>query len=394
MGKPVRGVAVLGSTGSVGTQALDVLSGLSERFRVVALAAAQNLSLLRAQSDLFHPKLISCEPRAGDVAPDRFAIETGARLAPMTEIACDPAVDIVLIATSGVAGLPAALAALEAGKVVALANKEILVIAGSLLRKAAAKGGGEIRPVDSEHSAIWQCLWGEQGRPERLILTASGGALRDCSLSELQSVTPEQALRHPTWRMGPKITIDSATLLNKGLETIEARWLFDVPLPQIEVVLHRESIVHSLVELADGSVKAQLGYPDMRLPIQCALTYPERLPVDRASRLELARVGRLNFDEIDLSRFPCLGLAMEAGRLGGTYPAALVAADDVAVEGFLSGRLGFMDIPRLIDAVLARHDSVAEPTIEQVHAAGSAARAAAAGWSTSRGEQPPVHLTV
>jgi 1-deoxy-D-xylulose-5-phosphate reductoisomerase len=393
MGKPVKGVAVLGSTGSVGTQALDVLAGLSERFRIVGLAGAQNLSLLRRQAALFHPTLLWCQATTDGIPREEMVLETGARLAPMTEMAVDPSVDIVLIATSGVAGLPAALAALEAGKVVALANKEILVIAGALLRRAAAAGGGEIRPVDSEHSAIWQCLWGERGAPARLILTASGGALRDYTLDELRCVTPEQALRHPTWQMGPKITVDSATLLNKGLETIEARWLFDVPLPQIEVVLHRESIVHSLVELADGSVKAQLGYPDMRLPIQCALTYPDRLPMEQVSHLDLARVGSLSFDEVDLRRFPCLSLAMEAGRRGGTFPAALVAADEIAVEAFLSGCLGFMDIPRLVEDVLARHDSVAEPTLSQVHEAGSAARASAEAWV--RGQQTtPVDLPV
>jgi len=380
MGKPVKGVAVLGSTGSVGTQALDVLAGLSERFHVVALAAAQNLSLLRQQAALFHPQLLWCEPRDGDLSPERFARETATRLTPMHEIATAPEVDLLLIATSGIAGLPAALAALEAGKVVALANKEILVIAGALLRRAAQKGGGELRPVDSEHSAIWQCLWGENGAPRRLILTASGGALRDCSLDELGRVSPEQALRHPTWQMGPKITVDSATLLNKGLETIEASWLFDVPLQQVEVVLHRESIIHSLVELADGSVKAQLGYPDMRLPIQCALTYPDRLPMEHSSPLDLARVGRLSFEEVDDERFPCLGLAMEAGRRGGTFPAALVAADEIAVEQFLCGRLGLMDVPRLIEEVLAEHRSVAEPDVAQVLEAGDAARASAEAW--------------
>jgi len=389
MSKPVKGVAVLGSTGSVGTQALDVLAGLSERFQVVALAAAQNLSLLRQQAARFHPKLLWCEPRDGEMSPERFARETATHLTPMPEIAAAPEVDLLLIATSGIAGLPAALAALEAGKVVALANKEILVIAGGLLRHAAEKGGGQLRPVDSEHSAIWQCLWGEHGAPRRLILTASGGALRDCSLNELARVSPEQALRHPTWQMGPKITVDSATLLNKGLETIEARWLFDVPLQQVEVVLHRESIIHSLVELADGSVKAQLGYPDMRLPIQCALTYPDRLPMAHSSPLDLARVGRLSFEEIDNGRFPCLGLAMEAGRRGGTFPAALVAADEIAVDQFLCGHIGFMDVPRLIEDVLAEHHSVDNPSLADVHDAGRTARASAEAWVAGRASTPP-----
>lgn len=388
MDKPVRGVAVLGSTGSVGTQALDVLAGLRERFRVVALTAGRNLSLLQRQIDLFHPALFWCEPESDACALEQLTRESSARLTPLVSIAAHPDVDVLIVATAGTAGLPAALAALRAGKVVALANKEILVIAGALLTQAALAGGGELRPVDSEHSAIWQCLWGERGRPARLILTASGGALRDRTLEELQRAGPAEALRHPTWQMGRKITVDSATLLNKGLETIEARWLFDVPLEQIEVVQHRESIVHSLVEFADGSVKAQLGYPDMRLPIHCALTYPERLPLERSLRLNLAQVGRLSFESIDGERFPCLDLAMEAGKRGGTYPAALVAADEVAVESFLAGRLGFMDIARLIRAVLAEHRDVPEPSAEQIFEAGTLARAAALDWMAARSARP------
>lgn len=376
----MKGVAVLGSTGSVGTQALDVLDGLRERYRVVALAAGRNLALLERQTGAFHPALVCCEREQDRPALDQIAQTCGARLATLVEIADDPNVEILIVATAGEVGLAATLAALTAGKTVALANKEILVIAGALLTAAAAEGGGELRPVDSEHSAIWQCLWGERGEPRRLILTASGGAFRDHSLEDLARVGPEQALRHPTWQMGRKITVDSATLLNKGLETIEARWLFGVPLEQIEVVLHRQSIVHSLVEMADGSVKAQLGYPDMRLPIQCALSYPERLPYAAVPALNLIQVGSLTFEPVDTQRFPCLALAMEAGRKGGTFPAVLVAADEVAVEHFLQGNLAFMEIPELIREALAQHHSVAQPGLDAIVTAGTEARAWAEDW--------------
>ncbi len=349
MDQRVIGVAVLGSTGSIGTQTLDVMRALGRRLRVVALAAGRNTDLLYRQVAEFRPSLVYADTA---LDPDRLA---GARVVPMEEMASHPDVDVAVIGTTGAAGLAPTLAALRAGKAVALANKEVLVMAGAVLTRAAAEGGGEIRPVDSEHSAIWQCLWGEdRGGIARLILTASGGALRDRPLETLDAVTPEEALRHPTWTMGRKVTVDSATLFNKGLETIEARWLFNVPMERIEVVMHRESIVHSLVEFRDGSVKAQLGLPNMRLPIQCALTYPERLPC-AVPRLDLAALGSLQFAPPDFARYPCLSLAMEAGRRGGTYPAVLAAADEVAVEEFLAGRIRFTDIPRLIERVLAAH---------------------------------------
>jgi 1-deoxy-D-xylulose-5-phosphate reductoisomerase len=380
MDKPVKGIAVLGSTGSVGTQAVEVLGALGDRYRVVGLAAGRNLSLLEAQIARLHPDLFACSSDAAPAEAQMLAQTSGARLATLEEIAAHPDVDILLIATSGIAGLPAAMLALQRGKTVALANKEILVIAGALLREAAQSGGGELRPVDSEHSAIWQCLWGESESPARLILTASGGALRDLSFEDLYSVTPDEALRHPTWEMGPKITIDSASLLNKGLETIEARWLFDVPLQRIDVVQHRQSIVHSLVEMPDGSVKAQLGYPDMRLPIQCAITYPERLPLAGSRPLDLVQVGNLSFEAIDTRRFPCLALAMEAGRREGTYPAVLVGADEVAVDRFLAGDVCFMDIPRIIEAVLAIHVPVVQPRLPDIVEAGAWARSWSRQW--------------
>jgi len=372
---PRRTVAVLGSTGSIGRQALDVIRQFPERWEVVALAGGRNHTLLAEQVAEFAPKLVAWEGTPHSLLA--AAVDTvGAATATPRDMAV--ACDIPLVGTAGAAGLFPTLAALEHGKPVAIANKEVLVMAGHLVRRAMAAGGGALHPVDSEHSAIWQCLWGEEGHAiRRILLTASGGAFRDYDRAALASVTAEQALNHPTWNMGPKITVDSATLMNKGMETIEAMWLFDVPMEKVEVVLHRESIVHSLVEFSDGSVKAQLGVPDMRLPIQLALAYPERMPAPPMPTLDLAKVGTLNFGTPDVDRFPCLRLAMEAGRSGGTYPAAMAAADEVAVERFLAGEAGFLDIPVIIEAVLENHRSTADPDLETVLAADAEARAAA-----------------
>jgi len=373
VGTSVKGLAILGSTGSIGRQTLDVVRGLRHRFRVIALAAGRNVTLLEEQAREFSPRLIchgGNEPPPGGVIAFR-----GAQWASLEEMAVHPEVDIVVAATSGKAGLFPTLAALRAGKAVALANKEALVMAGKLVMQAADEGSGEIRPIDSEHSAIWQCLRGEKHSDvSRIILTASGGAFRDKSLEELRRVTPEEALRHPTWRMGRKITIDSATLLNKGLEAIEAHWLFGVPFERIEVVMHRESIAHSLVEFTDGSLKAQLGLPDMRLPIQYALSYSERLPMPSLPHLDLKQVGALHFEQLDLERFPCLALALEAGHRGGTYPAVLTAADEVAVGHFLAGRIGFMEIASVIEETLDKHEPVAEPDLSEVLEADAWAR--------------------
>ena len=251
-------------------------------------------------------------------------------------------------------------------------------MAGHVVTRAAEEGGGELRPVDSEHSAIWQCLWGEDiGAVEKLILTASGGAFRDLGPRELDGVTPQQALRHPTWEMGRKITVDSATLMNKGFEAIEARWLFNVPMERIEIVMHRESIVHSLVEFTDGSVKAQLGEPDMRLPIQCALSYPERVGCEGVPRLNLGRTKALHFEAPDLGRYPCLRLALEAGAKGGTWPAVLAAADEAAVDRFMRGEIGFTAIAKVVDSVLSAHAGVADPSLDDVLDADRWAREAA-----------------
>ena len=360
------GVAILGSTGSIGRQSLDVIRSLPGAFRVVALAGGSNHTLLEDQAREFQPQFVWCQ-QSGRHMDLKAAAGRRARWLPMEEMAAQEDVDIVLVATSGKAGLEPTLAALSAGKAVALANKEVLVMAGAAVTRAAQRGRAELRPVDSEHSAIWQCLWGEDpAAVDRLILTASGGAFRDLPQRELERVTPQQALRHPTWDMGRKITIDSATLMNKGFEAIEAHWLFGVPMERIDIVMHRESIVHSLVEFADGSVKAQLGEPDMRLPIRCALSYPERIACDTTPRLRLARTKALTFAEPDLARYPCLRLALEAGAKGGTWPAVLAAADEVAVDEFMRGEIRFTDIAKTVDAALSAHVGAVDPSLEQV----------------------------
>ncbi len=376
-------VAILGSTGSIGRQALDVVRQFPDRWEVVALAAGRSHDLLASQVMELEPAFVSWEG-AASAALAEAVDRTGSRRTDPVEMAL--ACDIPLVGTAGAAGLMPTLAALKAGKPVAIANKEVLVMAGHIIRRAMQSGGGALHPVDSEHSAIWQCLWGEEGHGiRRILLTASGGAFRDFDRSMLAGVTAEQALNHPTWNMGPKITVDSATLMNKGMETIEAMWLFDVPMEKVEVVLHRESIVHSLVEFSDGSVKAQLGVPDMRLPIQCALAYPERMPEPPMPRLDLGKLGTLNFGTPDIARFPCLRIAMEAGRQGGTMPAVMAAADEVAVERFMAHEIPFTAIPAVIESVLAKHQRVDDPDLETVLGvdawARSAARTAAVGVS-------------
>ena len=370
------GLVILGSTGSIGRQTLDVIRSLPKRFNIIGLAAGGNVTLLEEQAREFRPRFIYCD-RESDYLRGRVS----ARWAGMEEMAAHPDTDVVVTATLGMAGLSPTLAALRAGKTVALANKEVLVMAGQILTDEAKRHGAQLRPIDSEHSAIWQCLWGEQpDSVERIILTASGGPFRDTPPEELHMVTAEQALRHPNWQMGQKITVDSATLLNKGLECIEARWLFDVPLDRIEIIMHRESIVHSLVMFRDGSVKAQLGAPDMRLPIQCALTYPERVPGTAVPRLDLKHIGTLNFGTPDMKRYPCLSLALEAGRSGGTFPAVLCAADEIAVQHFLAGHLGFTDIAHVIEGALAAHSGPANPSLDDILAADASARAWAEDW--------------
>ncbi|TAJ16666.1 MAG: 1-deoxy-D-xylulose-5-phosphate reductoisomerase [Dehalococcoidia bacterium] len=349
-------LAILGSTGSVGQQALDVVRALPDTFEVVALAAGGNTGLLSTQVREFRPAAAFARPGHDS---DALRAEASVEWQPLDVIATRDDVDVVLVATSGLAALPATIAALRAGKRVAIANKETLVVGGPAVRAALDAGrtlGAELRPVDSEHSAIWQCLWGEAPENvDRLTLTASGGAFRDYDPAALDAVTAEQALAHPTWKMGPKITIDSATLFNKGLEAIEARWLFDIPLDRIDILQHRESVVHSMVTFRDGSVKAQLGEPDMRLPIQVALTYPDRGASKPVSDLDLAKRGSLTFGTVDAARFPALGVALEAGLRDDTSAAAVSGADEAAVAHFLAGRIRFTEIARLLAQALDAH---------------------------------------
>ncbi len=374
----MRRLAILGSTGSIGQSALAVVDAHSSRLSVVALAAGDNAELLAEQVRRYRPRVAAL---ATSEAIDRLracGAESTATLASGAEgliaVATCPDADIVICASAGTAALEAVLAAIDAGKTIAIANKEILVMAGALVTEAARRQGVAILPIDSEHNAVHQCLHGRQrSEVRRLILTASGGPFRRFTRDELERVSPEQALQHPTWRMGRKITIDSATMMNKGLEVIEAHWLFDVTADQIDVVIHPQSIVHSLVELADGSVIAQLGVTDMRLPIQYACSYPDRWEASLPS-LDLARAGQLEFFAPDPERFPCLELAYRALRTGGTLPVVLNAANEIAVEAFLDGKLGFTSIPVVITLAMNGHVVESVSTLETVRRVDSWAR--------------------
>ncbi len=367
----MRRIAILGSTGSIGVSALAVAAAHPDRIEVVGLAAGANASRLAAQVERHRPRVISlaaddglAAAQAGMSSPARAGIEHAASgAAGLRAVATHPGVDLVLCATTGTTALDAVLAAIEAGKTIALANKEVLVMAGGLVMAAARRRGVAVLPVDSEHNAIHQCLHGRPaGEVRRLLLTASGGPFRGWSAERLDGVRPADALAHPTWRMGRKITVDSATLMNKGLEVIEARWLFGMPADRIDVVVHPQSVVHSLVELCDGSVIAQMGITDMRLPIQYAFSYPDRWD-SRLPPLDLAACGRLEFSPPDPERFPCLGLAYRALRGGPALPAALNAANEVAVEAFLAERLAFTAIPAVIAEALddAEGEAPADP---------------------------------
>ena len=365
-----KAVAVLGSTGSIGTQTLDIVRSLPQHFRIIGLACGKKSDLLAKQVNEFKPRFIYSQDKEINA---RLA-ESKCQFLSLEDIASHPDVDIVVMATSGKWGLKPTLAAIKAGKKIALSNKETLVMAGRIITAEARKSGAQILPVDSEHSAIWQCLSGEKQKPLKLIITASGGPFRELSLNQLNKVTPEQALKHPSWRMGKKVTIDSATLMNKGLEVIEARWLFDMPFDSIKVLIHPQSIIHSMVEFADGSVKAQLSQSDMRLPIQYALSYPERLSNPDLPRIDWDALKSLNFELPDYEKFPCLKLAVEAGKKGGTYTSVLSAADEVAVEMFLSGRTKFADIPKLVELALEKHKAIAKPDLEEIMTADKWAR--------------------
>jgi 1-deoxy-D-xylulose-5-phosphate reductoisomerase len=382
---PLRGVAILGSTGSIGCNTLRVLESLGpERFRVVALGAGRNVVRLAEQIARHQPDLVSVENEESseqlkaelqkcDVPVPRIVTgENG-----LVEIATHPGADCVVSATVGAIGFVPTLRALEAGKRVALANKETLVMAGELMTRVAEKSGAELLPVDSEHNALHQCLRGEQrSEVRRIILTASGGPFRTRDKAAMSSVTVAEAMKHPTWNMGAKITIDSATLMNKGLEVIEAHWLFGFGADEISIVVHPESIVHSMIELIDGSVIAQMGVTDMRHAIQYALTYPERCPSELPP-LDLARLSSLHFEEPDLDRFPCISLAYRALQSGGTLPAAMNAANEEAVQAFIDEQIAFSDIPQIIKTVMDSHRTSDVKDLSAVVEADRSARAAA-----------------
>lgn len=371
------GVAILGSTGSIGQQALDVISHLPDRFTVVALAAGHDSELLRGQVREFRPKLVATsQPSTEALSFDHVAYVLGAD--GLIEAATHPDASIVVMATSGHAAIRPTLAAIEAGKTIALANKETIVCAGELVVQRAVSLGVQIRPVDSEHSALWQSLIGARRADIAMLhLTASGGPFREFSARDLEAVKAEHALNHPTWKMGDKVTIDSATLMNKGLEVLEAHWLFGIPLDQINVVIHPESIVHSLIEFADRSQLAQLSLPDMRLPIQFALTYPHHV-ASPCRPLSLPDLGTLTFAAPDDTRFPALALARSAGKQGGTYPTVLSAADEVAVHAFLNGHITFPGIMSVVDTVVSRHQDSGTMSIDAILEADRWARATAA----------------
>jgi len=372
----VKGLCILGSTGSVGQNCLRVVRSLLGRFRIVSLAAGKNLDLLAEQVQEFGPQMVAVGSDEG-VEPLRQRLRTRGCQHPVqivagssgqVEAATLPEVDFVVSSSHGVTGLRATYEAVRAGKQVGLANKETLVVAGEVVMRAAREQAIEILPIDSEHSAVHQCLRaGRRQEVRRLILTGSGGPLLRMPREALDSVTPERALEHPIWKMGTRITIDSATLMNKGLEVIEAHWLFGLPASQIEVLIHPESIVHSMIEFQDGSVMAQLSVADMRLPIQYALTYPERVATNGESlSLDLVAAGRLNFERPDGVRFPCLELAREALEKGGGMPCALNAADEIAVEAFVARRLRFPDIPRVIERVMKQTPQVHFNSLDDV----------------------------
>lgn len=378
---PRRHVAILGSTGSIGTQALDVIAQHPDLFEVELLTANNNVDLLIEQALRFQPnQVVICNPdlydRVAETLQPRM-IKVFAGIDSVCDLVGNPSIDIVLAAMVGFSGLRPTIAALKAGKAVALANKETLVAAGSLVMPLARAHQAPVIPVDSEHSAIFQCLQGERVKPSKLILTGSGGPFRKMPAAEMAGITREAALNHPRWKMGAKVTVDSATLMNKGLEFIEARWLFDMAPEDIEVVIHPQSIIHSMVRFSDGCVMAQLSNPDMRLPIQYALSYPYRIPL-AMEPLDLVRTASLTFEEPDLERFPCLAIAREALKRGGTAPCTMNAANEEAVAAFLEGRIRFIDIPVIIEKTLASAGFEAKPDLETIYSTNFESRRIAA----------------
>ncbi|MBI4516481.1 MAG: 1-deoxy-D-xylulose-5-phosphate reductoisomerase [Deltaproteobacteria bacterium] len=388
----MKRLAILGSTGSIGVTTLDLVARFPERFRVEALAAGKNAVRLAQQVRRFEPRLVAVADDEAAAALRAAVPEFSGALhvgpAGLHRVATADGAELLVSALVGALGLEPTLAGIAAGKDVALANKEVLVVAGEVVTRAARDAGVRLLPLDSEHNAIFQALRGHQpSEVRRLVLTASGGPFRTHSRAQLHAVTREQALQHPTWKMGNKVTIDSATLMNKGLEVIEAHWLFDVPAEQIDVVIHPQSIVHSMVEYIDGSVIAQLGVSDMAIPISYVLAYPDRLPLAHLPRLDLARAGALTFEAPDLDRFPCLALAYRALGAGGTAAAVLNAANEVAVDGFLRGRLSFLAISQILTAVMDRHTVVPSADLAALLQADRWARAQAAGMTEASVER-------
>jgi 1-deoxy-D-xylulose-5-phosphate reductoisomerase len=368
--KVVR-VGIFGSTGSIGTQTLDVISQLQSSgvsCDVAALAAGNNMEKLAEQIAKFKPDYAWMSNASKLDQLSRIVANDRINFCSLEEIAASKDIDVLVVASNGLASLRPVIIALETGKRVALANKESLVVGGQAVIDALSQGeplGAKLLPVDSEHSALWQCIWGEDTQSiKELILTASGGAFRDYDLDSLSNVTAKQALEHPTWTMGPKVTIDSATLFNKGLEVVEAKWLFGINFDKIKILQHSESIVHSLVTFVDGSVKAQLGDPDMKLPIQIAIMYPDRIQNEPAAVLDLARQQSLNFKEIEGERYPALQVALDAGAKNDTSMAAVAGADESAVQAFLDGRIRFTEIPVLLRESLNQHNSTSSPTLD------------------------------
>ncbi|MFG3612137.1 1-deoxy-D-xylulose-5-phosphate reductoisomerase [Rummeliibacillus stabekisii] len=365
----MKRISLLGATGSIGLQTLDIVREHPDQFAIVAFAAGKNIELTKEIIKEFKPKLVSVqlEADAQKLAKEFPDSEFTYGAQGLIDVATYTDSDILLNAVLGSIGLEATLAAIQQRKMIAIANKETLVTAGHLVMSEAKKYGAPILPVDSEHSALWQSMQGENPKSvSRLILTASGGSFRDQTRDELENVTVKEALNHPNWSMGAKITIDSATLMNKGLEVIEAAVLYDMPYDKIDVLIHRESIIHSMVEYHDTSVMAQLGTPDMRTPIQYALSYPDRLPRSNAERLDLAKISQLHFENVDLKRFRCLDFAYQAGRMGGSILTVMNAANEAAVGAFLQGKIKFLEIEDIIDRMMNQHENISNPDLETI----------------------------
>ncbi|MQF64761.1 1-deoxy-D-xylulose-5-phosphate reductoisomerase [SAR202 cluster bacterium AC-409-J13_OGT_754m] len=362
-------LVVLGSTGSIGRQTLDIIKTFPDKFELIGLAAGNNVHLLESQIEEFQPKSVYC------IEPSHSIIKNkNIQLMSMEQMVSQPNVDIVMVATSGNIGLIPTIKALEKSITVCIANKEVIIMAGELIKTISRKSGALLLPVDSEPSAIWQCMQGESQPIRRIILTASGGPFYNIDPGELDDVTPKQALQHPTWNMGKRITVDSSTLMNKGFEVIEAHILFDVGFENIEVMIHPQSLIHSMIELTDGSIKAQISPPDMRLPIQHALFYPEKVANPMLRPFDTHVATNMELKPLDKSRYPCFTLAVSAGIQGGTYPTVLTAADEVAVDLFLNHRISFTDIPRLVDSVLFDHKFSKADSLENIQAADRWAR--------------------